>query len=622
MEDERHATRLYRWRREVLDPIERLPSELATFMIYEVLQADQLYSGRLIELTTVSRSWQGFLFATPALWNELNIDEKQPDLLATLAIFVHLSGKAPLKCVICDYLIQDWSGIMTVLIPVQQRISTLTVRRTSREGSSYSSQYAFSAFFDRLGRPSSVKGVIFDDTLEFDLVQLEGFGLSPAIKFTGTFKIDATHLQQSNGESLVFDMTKYNNLGTKTIAVPASLSLSLEMRRRYQGYRSLVLNDGVTLPYLKEITEKLTTPSDLEHLIRLTASNLLHLHLEVSLSHIVDLCDCLRLLINIQELDLDILISGNAIDQDLASSKAVAPGLRILRLVLVAEGQPRIERISRNILRGLFGAFGSLYPAVKTFSMRTDPKNESEVETWPVFVPSYLGYLRGLESLYLGLDDKDYPSEDPIILWSLLELTVLSLRTFRFLRTPNVLRLELLNPEGWMELSGLSLPHLRTLIVPSPVIDESPVHIVHDLNQLNYHELHQISLSISGHLKSLHNTSLPHLVSITLTSSPWFTNPQGTSLCMSLLYHPDHLPCLQELHFNLCVEWDILFLMLELRNLGTRGVARIHTVGLPFVPFDFRQSLSLLFVGEIRERPSLMDLSLESTRELLFDRTV
>jgi len=485
-----------------------------------------------------------------------------------------------------------------------------------------SSQQAFSAFFDHLGRPSSITGVIFDDTDEFNLVQLEGLGLSPAIKFTGSFKIDLPHIQQSNGASLVFDTTKYNSLGTKTIAAPTSLSLSLKMRSRYQVYRLIVLNIGVTLPYLKEMTEKLTTPGDSKRLVQLTAPNLLRLHLEVSLSHIVDLCDCLRLLMNIQELDLDILISGNAIDQDLTPSKAVAPGLRTLRLVLVAEGEPRIGLVARNILSGLFEAFKSLYPAVKAFSIRTNLLNESGVETWPVFVPSYLGYLRSLESLYLGLDDRDLPSDDPVILWSLRELTVLSVRTFRFFRTPNVLRLELLSPEGWMELPGLGLSHLRTLIVSSPIIDESPVHIFRDLNQLSYPELHQISLTIFGHLKSLHSASLPHLVSITLTSSPWFTNPQGTSLCTALLYHPDHLQHLQELHFNLCVEWDILFLMLELRNLGTKGVTRIHTVDLPFVPFDFRRSLNLLLVGETTERPSLMDLSLELTRELLFDRTV
>jgi hypothetical protein len=81
-------------------------------------------------------------------------------------------------------------------------------------------------------------------------------------------------------------------------------------------------------------------------------------------------------------------------------------------------------------------------------------------------------------------------------------------------------------------------------------------------------------------------------------------------------------PSLQELHLEECLEWDLLILMLERRNFGLDGVNRIHTVTLPFVPFLIQQTLTLLLTGETAVRPPLESISLEATREVLFDPAV
>jgi hypothetical protein len=115
--------------------------------------------------------------------------------------------------------------------------------------------------------------------------------------------------------------------------------------------------------------------------------------------------------------------------------------------------------------------------------------------------------------------------------------------------------------------------------------------------------------------------SFSSLSSIRLKSR-YFTNPEGNQLCMELLYNPEGCPSLQELHFKMGLEWDILVLMLERRNFGLKGVKKIHTVTVRYLPSFISPTLTLLLAGEKAERPSLESISLEATREVLFDPTV
>jgi hypothetical protein len=141
------------------------------------------------------------------------------------------------------------------------------------------------------------------------------------------------------------------------------------------------------------------------------------------------------------------------------------------------------------------------------------------------------------------------------------------------------------------------------------------------LNPLEYPVLYELDLGIHEALKPVDVLSFSSLSSIRLTTE-YFTNPEGNHLCTELLYNPEGCPSLQELHFQECLEWDILFLMLERRNFGLEGVKTIHTVTLPFIPFFIRQTLTLLLAGEKADRPVLESISLEVTREVLFDHTV
>jgi len=222
-----------------------------------------------------------------------------------------------------------------------------------------------------------------------------------------------------------------------------------------------------------------------------------------------------------------------------------------------------------------------------------------------------MGYARnGFE------DDAQYDTEnDSITLHSLEHLVVEGQPLIHHLRTPNLLRLRFEKMLSSTDFKHLGISCLRKLSFHADVEDNCT------LKPFDYSGLHEIDIRGYQALKRVDSLSFSRLSSIRL--KPWyFTNPEGNYLCTELLCNPEGCPLLQELHFERDVDWDILILMLERRNVGLKGIKRIHTVTLPFVPFLIRQTLTLLLAGEKAVRLPLESISLEATREVLFDPTV
>jgi len=107
-----------------------------------------------------------------------------------------------------------------------------------------------------------------------------------------------------------------------------------------------------------------------------------------------------------------------------------------------------------------------------------------------------------------------------------------------------------------------------------------------------------------------------------MLSFPGSIHTECDNFIAEIIYEPTSYPFLQELHFDVVVEYDLPFLMLERRNYGNRYAKRIRKVGLLFVPFFLRNRLSLLLEGSPTERPSNIELSIESTREIICDSSV
>jgi hypothetical protein len=239
--------------------------------------------------------------------------------------------------------------------------------------------------------------------------------------------------------------------------------------------------------------------------------------------------------------------------------------------------------------------------------------------TWPFFASSYLQSLRDLKSLSLGFTDSTYnPVEGPINLQSLQYLKLEGPAYLDSLHVPNLLKLTLALPNIGVWPIHVCHPRIRSLAI-------KPHRNTRDFKvlSLNCTDLRHLRLDDIPLQVTWEHLSLSNVVTITL-ASPFagVVHPSSNLLCLTLLCNPEKFPSLQQLHFNTSIDWDILFLMLQRRNIGQNGVKRIDTVTLPFIPFDLQQPLARILAAESMELPPLESLSLEATREVTFDSNV
>jgi hypothetical protein len=266
-----------------------------------------------------------------------------------------------------------------------------------------------------------------------------------------------------------------------------------------------------------------------------------------------------------------------------------------------------IEGRIGGALDSLCVAFITMYPSVRHVAFQGVSKVSS-------ICASYLASLAHIKTLHFGYGT-DFTSPQPIVhLTSLLSLSTRSPDPLQYFKLPNLLELTLVLPPGSTRIDIVCFPCLRRLTIYSRFSDPK----LH-LEPSDYPELRSLIISHSRLRWQL--SSLPKLVSITLDSSVLGMH-NGTLLCAALLYRPEYCPALQQISFSKPVEWVVLFLMLERRNRTTEYVTRINTVNLPLIPFILRKPLGLLLEGRSAERPSNLELSFETARELVCDATV
>lgn len=238
-----------------------------------------------------------------------------------------------------------------------------------------------------------------------------------------------------------------------------------------------------------------------------------------------------------------------------------------------------------------------------------------------LFVSGGWAFIEGLEtidSLSLQGATNDFPIGQQLNLLSLSALYLTHSLAVLNLNVPNLLRLTVPTIFVRSDFSNVSFPNLRTL----KILGTERARNVFTLDPADYPELRELIIGTKGQLNLWNPTSLSHLVSISFEPGGLF-NPRGNHLCMWLIYYPDQCPSLQNIRFGDFVDWDVLFVMLERRNLECTKAARIQKVTLPFTPYILRGPLDKLLNGR-REGRLLesLPLTLEDTREIIFESNV
>ncbi|KIM19683.1 hypothetical protein M408DRAFT_31008 [Serendipita vermifera MAFF 305830] len=607
--------------RSIRDPISVLLPEIAWRCIFEALPSEEDEYGRvrypsvLLQLMTVSHSWQDFIISTSSFWDQIYIDNWTDDFLAKLAVFLSLSRKRKLELIIYDYTDEEWDQVRALLLPHVSRIQVLTI--LSREKSlaifdepTRGKLLVTSFKYKDLDLASFLKELNFSEDWTVSAEHLSPFALPFHIKITSLIssplKGDALDHQGLKNCIRLSTNSHLNDIVPALDMLPNLSTLEFGFGTPYGSVPRTVERNSISSspPHLKSITsdEQPYCPN-LGRLIVFTASRLTSLSIQITVSEIGEVVGILPLLTKLQTLGLAFHEMGQISDTPYDFPHTVISSLQRI-LIRVATS------LDYNLtsLDGLFAALSILYTRVAKVTF-----DGSSITS---MAGAYLQGLQHLETLKIVGNSMALPKKRrELFLPTLQELEAWNYEQIKFVRAPNLISLRVWGVKSGRQIAQLQYYKLQSLKIHTR--NEVTTTLV--LRPTTLTELKRLFITLRSWNDRWTLRSFPLLVSLHLTAVSAM-NFAGNMLCAQLMYHPEMCPSLREINFGNYVEWDLLFIMLEQRNLGQKNVTRIGKVRVPFVPFEFRQSLlDILFGRQRQDGPSNMVLSLEETRELICD---
>ncbi|KIM30101.1 hypothetical protein M408DRAFT_22510 [Serendipita vermifera MAFF 305830] len=522
--------------------------------------------------------------------------------------------KTEIRLIVWDYPAADWDAIGHMLLPTHERIENLTIRSIydpSLELPSHTtSRYirTLSKIFGSLNSLPGLKYLEFDRPLEFSASQLQSLQLHPGVCVTSPVEVVGL---VTNSEHII-----HNRVSNSV--VHERFDVCLAVAGTFPSLRTLNVADGDL--HSEDELSILSTLGPFSHftsltffqpyisirLVQTSAYRLTYLSLRITSSWIENLLHHLGLIINLQHLALYIIAIPNPLAVASASYHAQVPSLQTLDLQIYGFYKDMILDVA-SPFSSLFVAFTILYPDSTAISI-------SGISLRAPYVGSYVQSLSRVDSLSCRDAVDHLPYMRTIILPSLTKLSLDNPDILQHIRAPNLLCLEVFNMMNSSQFERLSFPYLLKLSIH---LGWTPA-FTYSLNPFKYPELKELTIDLGLQQHIWIRTALSHLTSITIMSDQ-LPAPQGSILCVELIYYPDSLPSLRELRLNDFVDWNILFFMLKRRNFGLVGIQRIDSFSLPFIPFQFRQYLSFLLGGGLYKAPPKPSLSLETTRRLVCD---
>ncbi|KIM22596.1 hypothetical protein M408DRAFT_28580 [Serendipita vermifera MAFF 305830] len=608
-----------------LDPLALIPPEISWKFILEALPPPgdihhRSYTAVLVQFTTVSQKWQNVILSSSPLWSELHVDTLDNDLLASISVSAHFSSAARLEVVIWNHPEIDWQAICRILQHHSRRIYRLAFKtRDPQRFDTYEAELAEKlllarAFMEPLGHLFSLTEIDFGRRFEVNSGQLASLDLPPNARITSD--ISNTLTDEDAGISFLSRFTSIYAGRRLDHIVPALTSLVSAKCLFFPGIIAPITDPdpphitGVP-PQLQSFIHPHPYCSNVARLIRLAGSHLRYINLKVPDSKLFELINALRFLVRLESLSLDLVSSGALVLP--YSEVPVKDAITSLRsLEIYFETSIQLTRVdgaesSTHVLQ----VFSSLYPSV------TNAVFEDLMASALPLLERFEN-LRTLSLSCVYVDDdasQSWPEHRSLAMPSLFNLVVGDPQVIQTLDMPNLLSLRFGGLLSSKELTALHLQNLRSLeIRPNE-------EIYFQLDASEFRCLQELKIRAPKVLNLSPFPSFPSLQSIALDSQ-YPMNHNGNRLCAVFIENPETCPSLQQVHFADFVEWDIVFLMLQRRNLGEVKSKRIHTVTIPFVPFSFRDAFTALLFGRHSQLPSGRELSPEDTREILCDPTI
>ncbi|PVG01489.1 hypothetical protein CPB86DRAFT_794868 [Serendipita vermifera] len=588
-----------------VDPMDKLPSEIVTYILSIVSYKDSWYTSRfvdsLIDLTFVSKKWRSFILSEPLLWNSIYLGNNS-DLCAITSMQLALSKDLPLTLqIVLPF--EQWNSIRSDIIRHRDRIETIV----------------FSGFYS------------YDQGLERDKdirKILEDLGPLPVLRQLGG-------AYQSFSETYdVPWIINYCHSLKEIINIPIATQ-DLRVVKERLAFRELttfecpehILSVAETLQELRKVVflrgHWLLARNDMEKTnlqqVALSTHSLGWTHLTYTPNDLKFFKSLLHRLPNLVMLE----IKGNFHTlQHVVSIAGQFPKLGHFKAMIFFDTEEKFifpDNIAPNLsvhtLELSIGR-GEYYE----YRVENNPNFHLQCQSVHMVPEMMLHAMPNAQYLHLYMHGMF--SEVPF--FSLEDCFAGKEIYFHFSECGTIPIPDSRIPESVEKLSvgcgravscSLSSRTLRSLTIhqmASYYMRPTKKEPSSDLLMLDlgaWPSLESISFDENWIMWS--KTSHTSLKKVSIQRLYNDSN-RVTSFIKDIACSPESYPSLEELDFEECPEWDIFIIMLERRNLlASRGVARINKLTIP--------ESCPLWIHQIIKRPANRELSMAGNAEIILD---
>ncbi|KAG8813977.1 hypothetical protein FRC17_001348 [Serendipita sp. 399] len=601
------------------DPIEILPTELSLKIIWEVVtkDANNLSIDGLLALTLVSPQWRNFLLSSPYLWSHITVGHgfTEADSASKLETCLVLSREAPLTLYLHGRIF-NWEYHQQFIQRHTWRISRVVMKLAHSSAPSRYQVESQRAVLISLGHMPSLHSIQFDP--------ITGH------QWLTRLMENAPSLNAINSVCNVEQLPLYKHLFTfaRTNVRPDSLHASLSilhaskvqqltMSIEHHPIRDspvinsdkMSRNDSLTLPrihalQLREMGDSRPTPHSIMPKLIMYFPNISSLTVNLSSGGLNALLPVLPSLPRLQMLYLGIELD---LEQPLHVEGHVSPSKVTFLNLHVRNYHSGLDREEQELFESYLQDLATLLqiaiPFVSTLSLG------SEGQPTPELLHS-LQEWRSIRELRLYLNY--FPCAYEVSSVTLEEIEINALRLMESkastrpdiqIECPNLLRLRLKHSSDDI---GYSQGETNGWALSLNSYAFSP--LSHSISVAFYPE--EASHSLRS-LDTLHSPwvfgSFQHLKRLAFSRYmlDW------AAFFIHFIRYPYLCPNLDYIEFRTYPEWDLLFLMLERRNLLPPSyITSIKTLLFPSsLPFVLLHPLTQLLGGQAAHRLSNHDLS-------------
>jgi hypothetical protein len=572
------------------DPLDTFPEEIWEKIILEAGLTEfwpyetEISIEFILPLTLVSTRWRNAIVCNPRFWNTLLLASKNDDLEAKLYASIILSKDLPLTVIVekSDDTNKLWESIGHHVVSQRSRIRSIVLCRGVQSD----------MILGSIGKVPLLESLRVDDEGAESILWLELIRSANSIQYiASSMSLSAETLRS---ESL-------HRLHTLEITQPTAdiiRSLQLLSSAKVIDFNShsstFPLVDGCNSLRWKSFSYNGHMSEGLNSVLGATASTLVQLSLSPSWSEISALllrCNDMPLL---YELRLRMSDKSTSLEPQALNLKPSSIKELYITTPWRTDGTQANEEF-------LFRHLERLAPNVQILMF------QSGVPAYSPFI-KYASSLKPLKKLILGIENGNYTLESlqPQIEWSVgktihVETLSISKETY----------LDLIPVSGVLSFS-------HWVYYPAPPF-------LHVFKSSKWNKLQTISVS-SGSSTNWKGISLPRVTKIEFREGRSLEGAAGlNALCEEIISSPQIFPSLQHLASSAIPDWDILFIMLERRNLPSpfnspESISRIKVIEFRLLPsLRILKPLTALLGGRFTTRPSNRRLSLIGIAEAILD---